>query len=85
MVKLIKINNTLQKAPDSEEGNLFLNEPRELTRTQLPEGYSQTDDIHVLIELAEGNLVLFQYDNLTVNNVTFKSPQDLINYIFGNG
>jgi len=84
MVKLVKNNGTLQKTPDSE-GNYFLNEPRTITRTQLPEGYLQQDSVHVLIELEEGNLVLFRYDDVTVDDRTFSSPQEMIDYIFNNG
>ena len=83
MVHLTKNTNTLQKAPDSR-GNYFLNEPRAITKTQLPEGYRLQDDVHVVIELQEGNLILFRYDETTVNGNSFSSPQQMIDYILSN-
>ena len=80
MVHLTKDKNTLQKAPESR-GNYFLNEPRAITNTQLPKGYSLQDDVHVVIELQEGNLILFRYDETTVNGNSFSSPQQMIDYI----
>jgi hypothetical protein len=79
MINLEKANNTLRLV--SGEGNLFLLEAREITKTQLPDGYTQLDNFHLLVELEGENLVLLRYDEVTINGVTFNSLAELINSI----
>lgn len=43
-------------------------------------GWEPIDDDSILLNLDE-NLICFYYNDTTINNVTFKSLVDLINYL----
>lgn len=82
MVSLFKDGDTIGLTAGSQQGSPFLQTPRTLTFSQFPEGYSIPDDVHVIVELDEGNLVLFRWDNVEVNGQTFISATEFLEALY---
>lgn len=84
MIYLEKIKNTLVKKIGSE-GNSFLDVPRELTFTYTDEegnkGYFSYNPFELSIELEE-NIIFFKLDETNIDDNTFNSINDLVNYIY---
>jgi hypothetical protein len=84
MIYLEKIKNTLVKKIGSE-GNSFLDVPRELTFTYTDEegnkGYFSYNPFELSIELNE-NIIFFKLDETNIDDNTFNSINDLVNYIY---
>ena len=84
MIYLEKIKNTLVKKIGSE-GNSCLDVPRELTFTYTDEegnkGYFSYNPFELSIELNE-NIIFFKLDETNIDDNTFNSINDLVNYIY---
>jgi hypothetical protein len=84
MVYLIKIENKLVKKQESE-GILFLDIPRELTFTHEDEfgnrGFFSYNPYELSIEL-DKNIIFFTLDNISIDNLTFNTINELTNYLY---
>jgi hypothetical protein len=84
MIYLEKIQNRLVKKEGSE-GNSFLDVPRELTFTYADEegnkGYFSYNPFEISIELEE-NIIFFKLQDVNIDNRTFDTISDLVNYIY---
>jgi hypothetical protein len=84
MIYLEKIQNRLLKKEGSE-GNTFLDVPRELTFTYVDEegnkGYFSYNPFEISIELEE-NIIFFKLQDVNIDNRTFDTISDLVNYIY---
>jgi len=84
MIYLEKIQNRLVKKEGSE-GNSFLDVPRELTFTYTDEegnkGYFSYNPFEISIELEE-NIIFFKLQDVNIDNRTFDTISDLVNYIY---
>jgi hypothetical protein len=84
MIYLEKIQNRLLKKEGSE-GNTFLDVPRELSFTYVDEegnkGYFSYNPFEISIELEE-NIIFFKLQDVNIDNRTFDTISDLVNYIY---
>jgi len=84
MIYLEKIQNRLVKKEGSE-GNSFLDVPRELTFIYTDEegnkGYFSYNPFEISIELEE-NIIFFKLQDVNIDNRTFDTISDLVNYIY---
>jgi hypothetical protein len=84
MVYLTKIGDKLVKQRESE-GISFLDIPRRLTFTHEDEfgnkGFFSYNPYELSIELDE-NIIFFKLNELSIDNLTFETINELTNYIY---
>lgn len=78
MIELEKNGNMIRSL--SEDSYWYIKEFRQITNQNLVDGFQIIGDKDLHIEL-EGNVFLFNVDNLTIGGLTFNNSQELKNYL----